>query len=228
MDNVRDYLVTLTGDELIQVFNAQGPENPLTGPWKAGKGKLADKLLALSPGLTRQEVDEALDTSDVETAKAPEPAAEVVEEPAAIEETQVQVVPEPEPEPQPEIDPVKPLGETVEMTAEDRARLPQPGKTIRETALRLLTFVHYHEDSSKASGESNRVEEKHPKAGSVGLTYLNIISLIKEAFPDANTSVACLRWYAVKVRAEEKGYEGWRLTRRRPRLIPPRPVKEAA
>lgn len=94
------------------------------------------------------------------------------------------------------------------------------GRTIRETALDLLCTVDYFEDKTQRSSPDNRVKSDHPEARSVGLPYLTIIDEIKAQFPDAQTSVACLRWYAVKVRAEEFGYEGYRLAQRRPRAKP--------
>lgn len=93
-------------------------------------------------------------------------------------------------------------------------------KTIREASLDLLCHADYYEDKTKASTSDNVVDASHPNARSVGLPYLEIIERLKEMFPDAQTSVACLRWYAVKVRAEEFGYEGYKLAQRRPRAKP--------
>lgn len=96
----------------------------------------------------------------------------------------------------------------------------EDGPTIREVALQLLGEVVYYEDKAKKSSPDNVVEADHPNARSVGIPYLEIIDRIKQQFPEAQTSVACLRWYAVKVRAEEFGYEGYRLAQRRPRAKP--------
>ena len=121
-------------------------------------------------------------------------------------------------------------GKLEEMLAELEARHPAPkpepekpakkpsGKTIRQTALDLLCHVEYHEDRNKDIGPANRVPEGTKGARSVGLPYLEIIRRIKEEHPGANTSVACLRWYAVKMRAEEFGFEGYKLAQRRPRF----------
>ena len=92
--------------------------------------------------------------------------------------------------------------------------------TIVAASLKWLCHVEYYEDSTKKSSEDNRVSANHPKARSVGLPYLEIIERIKEEFPGCDTSVACLRWYSVKVRAAEFGYEGYRLCQRRPRAKP--------
>jgi hypothetical protein len=35
---------------------------------------------------------------------------------------------------------------------------------------------------------------------SVGLSYDEILTRVREEFPDCNTSVACLRWYCVQLR----------------------------
>lgn len=93
-------------------------------------------------------------------------------------------------------------------------------RTIREASLEWLCHVDHHEDRTKKTGPENVVPANHPNARSVGLPYLTIIERIVEEFPDADTSVACLRWYAVKVRAEEIGYEGYELPQRRPRAKP--------
>jgi hypothetical protein len=76
------------------------------------------------------------------------------------------------------------------------------GETIRETSLKLLCHVE------RIDTTDNR---------SVGLTYEDIEKTVRHLFPDGKTSVACLRWYAVKVRADEKGYEDWVLPQKRPR-----------
>ena len=96
----------------------------------------------------------------------------------------------------------------------------KPGRTIREAALGLLCAVDYYEDRSKDSGPDNVVEAGHEDARGVGLPYDEIIRRIKEEFPECKTTVACLRWYSVKVRVEEFGYEGLRLPQRRPRAKP--------
>jgi hypothetical protein len=97
------------------------------------------------------------------------------------------------------------------------AAAEEPARTIRVASLELMCQVDYYEDKTKKPGPDNRVPADHPNARSVGLPYLDIIDLIKDEFPGAKTSAACLRWYAVKARVEEFGYEGYRLVSRRPR-----------
>lgn len=96
------------------------------------------------------------------------------------------------------------------------------GRTIRETSLDLLAHIDFYEDKLKPSNDENRVDADHKNARSVGLAYLEIIRRVKEEFPDADTSVACLRWYSVKVRdfKSHPEYSGWKLPQRRPRATP--------
>lgn len=96
------------------------------------------------------------------------------------------------------------------------------GRTIREASLDLLAHVDFYEDKTKASNDENRVAADHKQARSVGLAYLEVIARVKLEFPDADTSVACLRWYSVKVRDAKNHpeYAGWKLPQRRPRATP--------
>jgi len=75
--------------------------------------------------------------------------------------------------------------------------------TIRETSIALLCHVDH-------------IDEKDNR--SVGLLYNEIVDAVGQLFPESKTTVACLRWYAVKIRAEEKGYEGLTLPQKRPRV----------
>ncbi len=91
-------------------------------------------------------------------------------------------------------------------------------RTIRVAALEHLCHVAYHEDRGKKSGPDNVVDQgSSRRARSVGLPYDEIIRLIQKEFRGCDTSVACLRWYAVKVRVGEFGYEDYTLPQRRPR-----------
>jgi hypothetical protein len=104
-----------------------------------------------------------------------------------------------------------------EHTKEDE----EPTRTIRAAAIELLCFADYYEDREKPSGPDNVVDaDEQGDARSVGLPYDEIIRRIKEEFSavKCETTVACLRWYAVKIRVEEHGYEGLRLPQRRPRV----------
>lgn len=105
--------------------------------------------------------------------------------------------------------------EYAELVSRYRAQ-PKEG-TIRKFALDLLCEVDYYEDKTKPSNGENFVTSDHPQARSVGYTYAAIIDKILDEFPKAGTSVACLRWYAVKIRGEEFGYQGFKLAQRRPR-----------
>jgi hypothetical protein len=73
--------------------------------------------------------------------------------------------------------------------------------TIRDTSLALLCHI-------VETNEDDR---------SVGLPYKEIVEIIHELHDNSKTSIECLRWYAVKIRAEEEGYEGIRLPQIRPR-----------
>lgn len=96
-------------------------------------------------------------------------------------------------------------------------------RTIREAALELLCRVVYYEDRNEKPDPLNNAGA-HPddvqNARSVGVPYDEIIAALRDEFPECQTSIACLRWYAVKVRAEEFGYESLRLPQRRPRVKP--------
>ncbi|QNN99777.1 hypothetical protein P67b_00018 [Ruegeria phage Tedan] len=117
-----------------------------------------------------------------------------------------------------ELPPVEEIVEEIDAKTEQKMEEAKPKLTIRERSLQLLCVVDYYEDKTKKSDPENRVTADHRNARSVGIPYTQVIETIKSEFPDANTSVACLRWYAVKVRAEEFGYEGYRLCQRRPRF----------
>lgn len=93
-------------------------------------------------------------------------------------------------------------------------------RTIRAAAIELLCLGAYYEDRTKKSGDDNRVEASDKTARSVGLPYDEIIRRIQAEFPECSTTVACLRWYSVKIRVEEHGYEGLKLPQRRPRAKP--------
>lgn len=94
-------------------------------------------------------------------------------------------------------------------------------RTIRAAAIDLLCHVEFFEDRTKKPDTLlNAVKEDHPQSRSVGLPYDEIIRRIQAEFPDCQTTVACLRWYSVKIRVEEFGYEGLRLPQRRPRVKP--------
>jgi len=96
----------------------------------------------------------------------------------------------------------------------------EPKRTIKSVAVDLLCATAYHENRDEKSSDENRVDADHPKARTVGIAYDEIIRRIQEEFEGCNTSVACLRWYSVKIRVGEHGYEDLRLPQRRPRAKP--------
>jgi len=94
---------------------------------------------------------------------------------------------------------------------------PANANTIRDAALALLCQVSYYEDKTRKPAPDNRVDATAKTARSVGLPYSLIVEAIRTQFPGAKTSLACLRWYCVKVRVNEHGFTGYVLPQRRPR-----------
>ena len=95
----------------------------------------------------------------------------------------------------------------------------EPKRTIKAASVELLCHVAHYEDRDAKPG-TTEVAADDPKARSVGLAYDEIIRRVQDEFPGCSTSVACLRWYAVKIRVGEHGYEDLRLPQRRPRAKP--------
>ena len=104
--------------------------------------------------------------------------------------------------------------------AKTTPKAEKPTRTIRSMAIDLLCLVDYHEDRNEKPSDDNRVKSNSDDARSVGIAYDEVIRRIRAEFPDCQTTVACLRWYSVKIRVEEHGYEGLRLPQRRPRVKP--------
>lgn len=111
-----------------------------------------------------------------------------------------------------------------EQEAENRRKAKEArdpnGPTIRDVSLEWLCKAAFFEDKTKKSSPENHVSADHPSARSVGFSYYEILDEVKKAFPYGKTSAACLRWYAVKIRVEEEGFEGHKLPQRRPRASP--------
>lgn len=61
-----------------------------------------------------------------------------------------------------------------------------------------------NENTVKFLAETLLQEEvsKDEAGYSIGYPYLAILAKIKEAFPDCETTVKCLRWYAVHLNSE--------------------------
>lgn len=64
-----------------------------------------------------------------------------------------------------------------------KARGPQ---TIKSVSDALLTAVDYVDDAGKP----------------IGFTYEHVLAKVLEQFPDANTTVKCLRWYSTKLNSD--------------------------
>lgn len=109
---------------------------------------------------------------------------------------------------------------TTQSTAEELAKSDGTKRTIKSVSINLLCHVTHYENRDEKSGPENHVEKSHPKARSVGLSYDDVLEQIHAQFPGCETSVACLRWYAVKIRANEQGYEDLTMCQRRPRAKP--------
>ena len=59
-------------------------------------------------------------------------------------------------------------------------------QTIKSIADALLTAVDYVDDAGKP----------------IGFTYEHVLAKVLEQFPDANTTVKCLRWYNTKLNSD--------------------------
>ena len=195
--NTREELMGLKGPELVGIYNALNPEIPLT-QWKQAKSKLVDRILQMQEAQsTLKEIGKGI-------------------EPIEADGSGTTVSDEPEPEAAAEATVAEPASETEQNeTGNDTAE-----RTIKAASVEWLCHVEYHEDRDEKPSDENRVDPDNKKARSVGLPYDEIIRRIQGEFPDCKTSVACLRWYAVKIRVEEYGYEGLKLPQRRPRVKP--------
>lgn len=67
------------------------------------------------------------------------------------------------------------------------------GKTIRRRALALLEERIKGPDGRPMTDDDGR---------SIGLKYDEVLKIIQGEFPEASTSVACLRWYVVHLRMD--------------------------
>lgn len=84
------------------------------------------------------------------------------------------------------------------------------GRTVRRRALELLEMRIKGPDGRPMTDADGR---------SVGLKYIEVLGIIREEFPEASTSIACLRWYVVHLRmdANEEGKPWPDLPQIRPR-----------
>ena len=67
------------------------------------------------------------------------------------------------------------------------------GRTVRRRALELLEMRIKGPDGLPMVDEDGR---------SIGLKYKEVLEIILKEFPEASTSIACLRWYVVHLRME--------------------------
>lgn len=63
-----------------------------------------------------------------------------------------------------------------------------------------LMEVAFHENKDKDVGPENVLKTKGKNSRPVGVAFSEILTEVRKAFPDASTSYACLRWYAVHMR----------------------------
>ena len=80
--------------------------------------------------------------------------------------------------------------EVIELIRRQNRRL---GRTVRRRALELLEMRIKGPDGRPMTDEDGR---------SIGLKYKEVLGIIHEEFPEASTSVACLRWYVVHLRMD--------------------------
>lgn len=82
---------------------------------------------------------------------------------------------------------------------EEKLIQPRVPETIKAMSYRLLQHVHGVDPTDGRT---------------VGLLYGTIVALVKKKFPKAQTSLECLRWYAVHMRQEDI-----KLPQKRPRPL---------
>lgn len=188
-------MMDMTNAQLVEEHNklAEALGANTLANWKQAKTKLVERI----EGLQAQVADAEIDDEDDDDEVSPEFEAAMAGEPVTdLEEIAEQAL-------------------ALAPVSDDESK-----RTIKSASVDLLCSVAFYENRTEKSGDDNRVEEDHPEARSVGLAYDEIIRRVQEEFPGCKTSVACLRWYSVKIRVEEHGYEDLRLPQRRPRAKP--------
>lgn len=212
--NTHAELSKMTNNELVAVHNGLAEQcgaNDLKS-WKGKKDLLIDRIIEMREQVAKRHPEPMFD--DDETPDTDESIDAIAE--ATDDEFERAMAGEPAPVP----DETEAALET--LTDDERETLEaddQPKRTIKAASVELLCAVSHYEDRDAKPGTTT-VEATDPKARSVGFGYDEIIDRLMEEFPDAGTSVACLRWYAVKIRVGEHGYEDLRLPQRRPRAKP--------
>jgi len=203
-----DGMFEMTNKDLVKVYNDLATEtgDKQLPDWRQAKTKLIERIETLQAKIDDAEIDAEDDGLLIDGEEmSPEEAEDLA---AGAEDLGVSSG-------RGDSGDALPVAGGVETEAEE-----EPKRTIKSVAVDLLCATAYHENRDEKSSDENRVAEDHPKARTVGITYDEIIRRIQDEFEGCNTSVACLRWYSVKIRVGEHGYEGLRLPQRRPRAKP--------
>lgn len=105
--------------------------------------------------------------------------------------------------------------QVIELLKRQNRRL---GRTVRRRALELL--------EQRIKDPVTGLPQTDADGRSIGLKYKEVLGIIHEEFPEASTSVACLRWYVVHLRmdANELGLPWPDLPQIRPRAKGPAKV----
>jgi hypothetical protein len=115
------------------------------------------------------------------------------------------------------IDRIGVLVKAIKAKTQVKTKIPKLTQTIKSRAIDLLCQITHYENKTEKSGDENYVNMDHPEARSVGIPYSEILQQIHDDFEGCKTTTECLRWYAVKIRVGEHGYEDLRMPQRRPR-----------
>lgn len=81
--------------------------------------------------------------------------------------------------------------QVIELLKRQNRRL---GRTVRRRALELL--------EQRIKDPVTGLPQTDADGRSIGLKYKEVLGIIHEEFPEASTSVACLRWYVVHLRMD--------------------------
>lgn len=81
--------------------------------------------------------------------------------------------------------------EVIELIRRQNRRL---GRTVRRRALELL--------EQRIKDPVTGLPQTDEDGRSIGLKYREVLEIIQAEFPEASTSVACLRWYVVHLRMD--------------------------
>jgi hypothetical protein len=203
----------------LNTLRTMAGKKPLSDPTKLGLKKVQDAIQEMNNLIASQRPEATTANDPVEGMMPSEPEASVSEVTEAMaealpphrtvglspdeaakqhDEVQAKATQAPTEAQQPEASetglPHYDVAEKLDEAALIQADKPE---TIRSISERLLQHVHYVDDADKRT---------------VGVMYTSIIALVRKKFPKAQTSIECLRWYAVHMRAE-----GRRLPQKRPR-----------